>query len=136
MRLLAALLAGSGVAWMVVMVVTNPFLLDPPALPLMVVAPCFVLIASGTMLAVRQTSQLPGRLLGLWVLAVVASVAVMTPHGLDLYVLAFASIYGTVAFLLWAAPPLVVFSFIRQLRPTKAHPVAPAFRETRDEQLH
>lgn len=77
MRLLAALLAGSGIAWMVAMVVMNPFLLDPPALPFMVVSCCFVAVASGTMLTVRRTSQLPGRLFGLWALAVVALVGVM-----------------------------------------------------------
>lgn len=116
MRLLAGLTAGSGAAWITGVLVANPYLLAPSVPPVVIVAACYVVVAAGVLLVTRGTSRLPGRLLALWALAVIALGAVLAPAGMSLPLVGVAVLYGTVGFLLWVVPPLVVFSFVSSFR--------------------
>lgn len=111
MRLLAALLLGSGVAWIAGILLANPYLLAPFLPPVLMVAGCYVVVAVGVVLATRR-SQLPGRLVALWGLAVLTLGFALIPLGLSWFLVGAAVLYGTIAFGLWVAPPLLVFSFV------------------------
>lgn len=116
MRLLAALLVGSGVAWIAGILLAYPHLLIPSVASTLVVAACYVVVATGVVLTARRTSQLPGRLGALWALAVIALGVALAPLGVSWLLVASAALYGTIAFGLWAAPPLVVFSVVSGFR--------------------
>lgn len=64
MRLLAALMVGSGAAWVAGILVTNPYL-APPLPPAFIIGSCYVVIAAGVVLATQGRGQLPGRLVAL-----------------------------------------------------------------------
>ena len=112
MRLLAALMAGSGAAWVAGILVANPYLLAPSLAPVLVIVACYVVGAAGVVLATRRKGQLPGRLVALWVLAIMALGVALDPVGLSLALVGVALLYGTMAFVLWIAPPLLLFSFV------------------------
>ena len=112
MRLLAALMVGSGAAWVAGILAANPYLLAPSPPPAFIIAACYVVIAAGVVLAMQRDGQLPGRLVVLWALAVIALGVALAPAGLSLPLVGVALLYGTIAFVLWIAPPLLVFSFV------------------------
>lgn len=129
MRLLAALLAGSGVAWLIALVLMVPGLLVPSLSPVVVVAASYVAVAAGVALTARGVSDLPGRLLALWGLAVAAVGVTVAPAGEGWYQVGAAVLFGTIAFVLWAAPPLLVFSWVWSFRRTPAPPARSEPRE-------
>ena len=110
MRLLAGLLVGSGVVWTVGLGLAAPV---PLSLPLVVVIACYLAVAAVVVLTARRTPRLPGRLAALWALAVVVLLVVLSPLGTGWPLLLGALTYGSVGFLLWAVPALVVFSVVR-----------------------
>ena len=112
MRLLAALMVGSGAAWVAGILVDNPYLLAPPLPPIFIIVACYVVVAAGVVLATPRTSQLPSRLVALWVLAIITLGFALAPAGVSLPLVGVALLFGTIAFVLWMAPPLLVFSFV------------------------
>ena len=116
MRLLAALLVGSGVAWIAGILLANPYLLVPSLPPVVIIAACYVVVAAGLVLAARRKTQLPGRVVALWVLAIITLGFSLAPLGVSWPLAGAALLYGTIAFWLWVAPPLVVFSFVSTFR--------------------
>ena len=123
MRLLAALMVGSGVVWIAGILLANPYLLVPFLPPLFIVAACYVVVAAGVVLATQRKTQLPGRLVALWVLAIITLTLSLAPLGVSWPLVGAAMLYGTMAFGLWLAPPLVVFSFLSTFRP-RADPIS------------
>jgi len=112
MRLLAALMVGSGAAWVAGILVANPYLLVPALPPVFIIAVCYLVVAAGVVLATQRHSQLPGRLIALWALAIIALVVSLAPAGLSLPLVGAALVFGTITFALWIAPPLLAFSFV------------------------
>ena len=112
MRLLAALMVGSGAAWVAGILVANPYLLVPALPPVFIIAVCYVVVAAGVVLATQRHSQLPGRLIALWALAIIALGVSLAPAGPSLPLVGAAFLFGTIGFVLWIAPPLLVFSFL------------------------
>jgi len=81
MRLLAALMVGSGAAWVAGILVANPYLLVPALPPVFIIAVCYLVVAAGVVLATQRHSQLPGRLIALWALAIIALGVSLAPAG-------------------------------------------------------
>ncbi len=94
----------------------NPYLLVPSPSPMIVIAACYVVVASGLVLAVWGRIQLQSRLVALWALAVITLGVLLAPSGAELALVGFALLYGTIAVLLWMAPPLVVVTLATTFR--------------------
>ena len=124
MRLLAALMVGSGTAWIVGILMANPSLLVPQVPPAFIAAACYVVVAAGIVLATDRASRLPSRLVALWALAIITLGVVLAPAGMSLPLVGAALLYGTIGFVLWMAPPLLLFSFASAFgRPTHRTPL-------------
>ncbi len=112
MRLLAALVAVSGVGWLLAFVTANQGWAYPQW-GFIATALAYLAAAAAVLATARSAGHLPSRLAGLWLVAVALVCVAFSGAGLSIELVGMALLYGTIAFGVWFSLPLVVFSFVR-----------------------
>lgn len=114
MKLLAALMAASGLCWIVGFVVVGSHSMNEIQWVLPLVGLVYVAVGTIVVLRIRATTELPARVGLLWLIAVASALVLSLPQRGEIWSLVlFALTWGSVVFLAWSIPPLLVWSFLK-----------------------